>query len=52
VIGYPGHPAGAVEAAAVETWVTGLAADGWRVAKYGAVGTRRAAPFLLLAVKL
>lgn len=52
VICYPGHPAGAEEAAAVEAWMTALAADGWRVAKYGAVGTRRPAPFLLVAGKL
>lgn len=52
VICYPGHPAGAAEAAAVEEWMTALAAKGWRVARYGAVGTRRAAPFLLLAGKL
>jgi tRNA A58 N-methylase Trm61 len=51
VICYPGHPAGAAEAEAVETWMTALTATGWRVAKYGAVGTRRAAPFLLLAAK-
>lgn len=51
VICYPGHPSGAVEAAAVETWMTDLPALGWRVAKYGALGTRRAAPFLLLAAK-
>jgi ubiquinone/menaquinone biosynthesis C-methylase UbiE len=51
VICYPGHPSGAVEAAAVEEWMAGLPALGWRVAKYGALGTRRAAPFLLLAVK-
>ena len=52
VICYPGHPAGAAEAAAVEAWMTALAAQGWRVAKYGAVGTRRPAPFLLLAGKV
>ena len=52
VICYPGHPAGAAEAAAVEAWMTALAAGGWRVAKYGAVGTRRPAPFLLVAGKL
>ena len=51
VVCYPGHEAGAVEAEAVETWMTGLAAHGWRVAKYGAVGTRRLAPFLLAGVK-
>jgi ubiquinone/menaquinone biosynthesis C-methylase UbiE len=52
VICYPGHPAGAAEAAAVEAWMTALTAGGWRVAKYGAVGTRRPAPFLLVAGKL
>jgi len=51
VICYPGHPAGAAEALAVEDWMTALAAKGWRVARYGAVGTRRPAPFLLLAGK-
>lgn len=51
VVCYPGHTAGAEEAEAVETWMTGLATLGWRVAKYGAVGTRRLAPFLLVAVK-
>ena len=52
VICYPGHPAGAAEAVAVEAWMTELAANGWRVARYGALGTRRPAPFLLLAGKL
>lgn len=52
VICYPGHPAGAEEAAEVEEWMTALAARGWRVARYGAVGTRRAAPFLLVGGKL
>jgi ubiquinone/menaquinone biosynthesis C-methylase UbiE len=51
VICYPGHPSGAVEAAAVEGWMTGLPAQGWRVAKYAALGTRRPAPFLLIAAK-
>ncbi len=51
VICYPGHPAGAVEAAAVESWMKAQTAFGWRVARYGAVGTRRPAPFLLLARK-
>ena len=48
---YPGHPAGAGEAMAVENWLTCRTADGWRVARYGAIGTRRPAPFLLLAGK-
>ena len=51
VICYPGHPAGATEAAAVEGWLTAQTANGWRVARYGAVGTQRPAPFLLLAGK-
>ena len=51
VVCYPGHEAGAVEAEAVETWMSVLTADGWRVARYGAIGTRRPAPFLLVAVK-
>ena len=49
VICYPGHPAGAAEAVAVEAWMAGQTASGWRVARYGAVGTKRPAPFLLLA---
>lgn len=51
VVCYPGHAAGAVEAEAVETWMASLTAEGWRLAKYGAIGTRRPAPFLLVAVK-
>lgn len=51
VICYPGHPAGAVEARAVEGWMEARTGEGWRVARYGAVGTRRPAPFLLLARK-
>lgn len=51
VICYPGHPAGAAEAVEVETWITALAASGWRIAKYASIGTRRPAPFLLLAAK-
>lgn len=48
VVCYPGHPAGEVEADIVETWMTEQAAKGWWIAKYGAIGTRRPAPFLLL----
>jgi hypothetical protein len=29
----------------------GKAAHGWRVARYGLIGTRKPAPFLLAAVK-
>lgn len=52
VICYPGHPAGAAEAVAVELWMTAQASAGWRIAKYGAIGTRQPAPFLLLACKV
>lgn len=51
VVCYPGHPAGAIEADAVEKWLSAKTADGWRVAKYGALGTRRPAPYLLVARK-
>ena len=51
VICYPGHPGGEVEAAAVEQAFAALAARGWRAARYGAMATRRVAPFLLLGVK-
>jgi predicted methyltransferase len=51
VICYPGHPAGKIEAIAVEDQLASMSADGWRTVKYGAIGTRRPAPFLLLAVK-
>ena len=49
VVCYPGHPAGASEAEAVEGLFRGKTASGWRVAKYGALGTKRPAPFLLIA---
>ncbi|MCF7675630.1 MAG: methyltransferase domain-containing protein [Akkermansiaceae bacterium] len=48
VVCYPGHPEGAREVEAVEAWLAGLTESGWRVARYGAIGTRRPAPFLLL----
>jgi methylase of polypeptide subunit release factors len=51
VVCYPGHEGGDAEAAEVERWMAGLPANGWRVAKYGAIGTRRPAPFLLFGVK-
>ncbi len=51
VVCYPGHPAGAVEADAVEEWMLGQAGRGWRVAKYGALGTRKPAPFVLVIRK-
>ncbi len=49
VVCYPGHPAGALEAEAVEGWMMDRAGTGWRLAKYGAIGTRKPAPFLLVA---
>ncbi len=49
VVCYPGHAAGLQEANAVEGWMAERANTGWRVAKYGAIHTRRPAPFLLLA---
>lgn len=50
VICYPGHPAGALEAEAVEDWMSRRTEKGWRVAKYEMLGTQRPAPFLLLGV--
>lgn len=44
---YPGHEGGGDEAAAVEGWFSRKAQTGWRVARYGMIGTRRPAPFLL-----
>lgn len=51
VVCYPGHPAGATETPAVETWLTALTSSGWRVAKYAMLGTLRPAPCLLVASK-
>lgn len=51
VICYPGHPAGADEARAVEEWMAAATAVGWKVARYGAVGSRKPAPFLLVGRK-
>ncbi len=51
IVCYPGHPTGSLEAEAVESWMSSLTADAWRVARYGAVGTLRPAPFLLIGVK-
>lgn len=51
VVCYPGHLAGAAEAVTVENWFAARTAEGWRIAKYGAIGTRRPAPFLLFARK-
>ncbi len=49
IICYPGHNEGAFEAEAVETWITQLTNQSWRVAKYAMLGTKKPAPFLLLA---
>jgi len=51
IVCYSGHSGGDDEADAVESWMTGLGARGWRVAKYGALGTKRPAPFLLIGSK-
>jgi predicted methyltransferase len=51
VVCYPGHPAGAAEAVAVEALLADLTKIGWRVAKYAMLGTLRPAPFLLAACK-
>ncbi len=51
VVCYPGHEAGADEADAVEKRITRMTENGWRVAKYAMLGTKRPAPFLLVAKK-
>ncbi len=51
VVCYPGHEAGAQEAREVEAWITVLTSEGWRVAKYGMLGTLRPAPFLIIGRK-
>ena len=51
IICYPGHDAGAVEAKAVEAWMTAKTNNGWRVAKYALLGTKKPAPYLLIASK-
>ena len=51
VVCYPGHAGGDAEAEAVEEWFAAQVAEGWRVAKYGVLATRRPAPFLLLGAK-
>jgi tRNA1(Val) A37 N6-methylase TrmN6 len=49
IVCYPGHAAGATEAAAVESMLTAWSVAGWRVAKYAMLGTRSPAPFLIAA---
>lgn len=51
VVCYPGHEGGGDEASMVEGWMATLPERGWRVAKYGALGTMRPAPYLLFATK-
>lgn len=51
VICYPGHTEGVDEALEVERCLVDWAEHGWRIAKYQLLGTRKPAPFLLLAVK-
>jgi len=51
VVCYPGHPQGGDEAASVERWMNERAANAWRVAKYGMIGTKLPAPFLMIARK-
>lgn len=51
IVCYPGHEGGDAESTDVEEWMSALPAKGWRVGKYGALGTRRPAPFLLFGVK-
>ena len=49
VICYPGHAEGSVEANAVEDWLQTRCNDGWWLAKYAMLGTRKPAPILLTA---
>jgi len=51
VVCYPGHPEGAAEAVRVEEWMSSLTNDGWRIAKYAMLATRKPAPFLILGSK-
>ena len=51
VVCYPGHPAGALETAGVESWLGAQTAHGWQIAKYGMLGTRMPAPWLFVARK-
>lgn len=51
VVCYPGHSGGDAEAAAVTDWFGTQAGEGWRVVRYGALATRRPAPFLVFGSK-
>ena len=50
VVCYVGHEGGGDEASAVESWMSAKGGE-LQVARYGLIGTRRPAPFLLLGVK-
>ncbi len=51
VVCYPGHDAGVGESEGVERWFKAQTGAGWRVAKYGMLGTQRLAPFVLLGLR-
>lgn len=51
VVAYPGHAGGDTEASAVLEWFESRTALGWRVARYGLLGTRKPAPFLLTGTR-
>lgn len=51
VLCYPGHPAGAGEARAIEEQWPEWAYRGWRIARYGLPFTRSASPVLWIASK-
>lgn len=51
VVCYPGHDAGGEESRLVEERISSLTDQGWRVAKYAILGTRKPAPFLILGCK-
>jgi predicted methyltransferase len=51
VVCYPGHEGGDEETHRVELWFRALGGSGAKVARYGAVGTLRPSPLLLLAAK-
>jgi SAM-dependent methyltransferase len=51
VVCYPGHEGGDEETHQVELWFRTLGSHGARVVRYGAVGTLRPPPMLLLAAK-
>lgn len=51
VVCYPGHPQGGEEATCVERWMNKRASNAWRVAKYALIGTKAAAPFLMIVRK-